>query len=365
MARRFKVKPIKKKTKKALDKVKDKIPGSTEEEGANPRITNDTVAEHREEVLSGGRFLYPLQHSKHKVVIISGALIAMLLIAATILSYLMLYRWQSTSNFAYRVTQIFPAPVARVDGSFVPYEKYLFELNSTIFYFTNHAQEGVDINSPEGERIIQESKVQALEKAKLDTLAEKIAKENNINITSSQINEQITQIQEEGGIGGYSGVLNDVLSDFYGWDLNDLRRVVKLQLIRQEIPRVLDSETRDQAAAALDELKNGAKFADVAKKSSEDKLTAEKGGKIGVIKRDSDKLPAEFIEAAFSLEAGQTSSEVVESPFGLHIIKVDKKENNTVDVSHILFRFFNVDEFLKEKLSSSESSDYISLTSDE
>src|SRR2546423_961097 len=40
-----------------------------------PRITNETVAEHREEVLSSARkYIYPLQHSKHRVVRISISL---------------------------------------------------------------------------------------------------------------------------------------------------------------------------------------------------------------------------------------------------------------------------------------------------
>src|SRR5665811_1430574 len=34
-----------------------------------PRITNETVAEHREAVLSGARkYIYPLQHSKRRIV---------------------------------------------------------------------------------------------------------------------------------------------------------------------------------------------------------------------------------------------------------------------------------------------------------
>jgi hypothetical protein len=46
-----------------------------------PRITNDTVAEHREEVLSSARrFIYPLQHSKHSVVRISLGLFFSVLI---------------------------------------------------------------------------------------------------------------------------------------------------------------------------------------------------------------------------------------------------------------------------------------------
>src|ERR1700757_4024404 len=42
-----------------------------------PRITNETVAEHREEVLSTARkYIYPLQHSKHHVGRISVSILA-------------------------------------------------------------------------------------------------------------------------------------------------------------------------------------------------------------------------------------------------------------------------------------------------
>ena len=47
-----------------------------------PRITNETVAEHREEVLSSARkYIYPLQHSAHRVVIISVSLLTVVIVA--------------------------------------------------------------------------------------------------------------------------------------------------------------------------------------------------------------------------------------------------------------------------------------------
>src|SRR5581483_8558062 len=46
-----------------------------------PRITNETVAEHREEVLSSARkYIYPLRHSSHRIVIISVSLFAAVVI---------------------------------------------------------------------------------------------------------------------------------------------------------------------------------------------------------------------------------------------------------------------------------------------
>jgi hypothetical protein len=46
-----------------------------------PRITNETVAEHREEVLSSARkYIYPLRHSKHRVVRISILLLIIVVV---------------------------------------------------------------------------------------------------------------------------------------------------------------------------------------------------------------------------------------------------------------------------------------------
>ena len=37
---------------------------------AASRITNETIAEHREQILAGGRrFKYPIQYTKHKLII--------------------------------------------------------------------------------------------------------------------------------------------------------------------------------------------------------------------------------------------------------------------------------------------------------
>ena len=58
----------------------DIVPEPTLESNV-PRITNETVAAHREEVLSSARkYIYPLQHSKHRIVRISLSLLATALV---------------------------------------------------------------------------------------------------------------------------------------------------------------------------------------------------------------------------------------------------------------------------------------------
>ena len=66
--------------------------------------------------------------------------------------------------------------------------------------------------------------------------------------------------------------------------------------------------------------REGADFAALAKKYSEDVTTAAQGGDLGYLPRG--RLPEAFDTVAFGLEPGGISG-VVETPWGLHIIRVD------------------------------------------
>lgn len=348
--------------KKSPKQKKSQPEVSADGEPSAPRITSDTVAEHREEVLAGARrFIYPLQQSRHRVVIISSIIIVLVLLSSLLFSSLLLYRYQSTSSFAYRVSQLVPFPVTKIDNEYVAYENYLFELNYALFYYETYDQEGVDINSSEGEAIQDQLKKDALTKVKLDTVAKTIAAENGIKITDQQIDEQIEFIRNQGGIGSSDDVLNDILESSYNWDINDLRRTIRLQLTRQSLPRLLDTETNADAEAAVQELADGEKFGDVAKKYSDDEVTKDQNGLIGDVTQTDSILPPEFINAVYSLEEGEVS-ELIESRFGLHIIKVNEiKEDGVRNVSHILLTYFNIEEFLTNELEKKEVNDYIDI----
>lgn len=71
------------------------------------------------------------------------------------------------------------------------------------------------------------------------------------------------------------------------------------------------------------QIKKGANFAELAEKNSVDKGSAANGGDLGFFGRG-QMVPA-FEKAAFSLAEGQVS-DIVESPFGLHLIKLIEKK---------------------------------------
>ncbi len=156
-----------------------------------PRITNETVAAHREEVLGSARkYIYPLQHSKHRIVLISGTLFVVALVAFMTYAVLALYKFQSSSTFLYRVTQVIPFPVARAGDRFVAYENYLFELRHYTYYYEN--QLDTDFSDPRNEPQLADFRRRALDKVISDAYVSELAKQQNISVSNQEINDQIT-----------------------------------------------------------------------------------------------------------------------------------------------------------------------------
>src|SRR6476620_136684 len=128
------------------------------------RITNETVAEHREQILAGGRkFKYPHQYERHKLVfnVIIIAIVTVVLLAVII--WWQLYPAQNTSTFFYRVTRILPVPVASIDGTQVRYSDYLMSFSGSQHYLEQ--SERLNLNSDDGKRQIEYIKRQSLDGA--------------------------------------------------------------------------------------------------------------------------------------------------------------------------------------------------------
>ncbi|MGH7481305.1 MAG: peptidylprolyl isomerase [Longimicrobiales bacterium] len=90
-----------------------------------------------------------------------------------------------------------------------------------------------------------------------------------------------------------------------------------------------------EVAAVLEELRDGADFADVARRVSDDEGSRASGGDLGWF-RQGQMLP-DFERAAFSLPAGAVSG-AVETAAGFHIIKVEKVRGPERQARHILIR---------------------------
>jgi peptidyl-prolyl cis-trans isomerase SurA len=86
----------------------------------------------------------------------------------------------------------------------------------------------------------------------------------------------------------------------------------------------------------LDSLRNGADFSEMAKRNSDDSASAVVGGDLGKVKKG--VFVKEFEDAAFLLKQGEIS-DIVETQFGYHIIKVNEKTGDIIKLQHILVKF--------------------------
>lgn len=97
-------------------------------------------------------------------------------------------------------------------------------------------------------------------------------------------------------------------------------------------------ETEAAARALIENLKDGADFADLAKAESTGP-SGPNGGDLGYFKRRGQMVEP-FAEAAFDLEAGAFTADPVETQFGWHIIKVtDRRMGEHPDMETLRNQF--------------------------
>jgi peptidyl-prolyl cis-trans isomerase SurA len=93
--------------------------------------------------------------------------------------------------------------------------------------------------------------------------------------------------------------------------------------------------TRARMVQLLDSIKAGVDFGDLARRHSEDQGSAQQGGDLGFVRRG--QFVTEFEAAVFSLGIGQVSN-IIETPFGFHIIQLVERRGDAVHARHILLR---------------------------
>lgn len=237
--------------KKLASKFRKKQP----EEPAG-RITTDTLAEHRERVLAGGRkFKYPVQYQRHKLVInalIIGVAAVVLLIA---LGWYLLYVAKNTSEFMYRVTKVVPAPVAIVEGEQVRYSDYLMKYRSAAHYLIEKEQ--IDVNSESGKRQLGYVKEQAMNDAIADAYAAKLARELDISVSDAELETYLTEQRQAGGDEVSEATYNAVIRDYYGWSPQEYRDAMKQKLLRQKVAYAVDAHAEEVAKSVEAKVKAG------------------------------------------------------------------------------------------------------------
>lgn len=317
-----------------------------------PQITNETIAEHREEVLKGARkYIYPLAHSKHRIVVITATIVIAAIIGFLVYCTLGLYRYYQYNAFLYRVTQVVPFPIARSGGAFVDYENYLFELRHYVHYY--QSQQQASLSDPNYKAQLLAYRKQALNDVINIAYIKKLASQHNVSVSGKEINARITEVRNQNRLGSNDKVFADVLRDYWGWSISDFKRSLKDEILAEKVTAKLDTATQARAQAALAQLKSGADFAALAKQISDDQTTKPNGGDYGFgITKTNPNVPPQVVAALFALSPGQISDIIVASsvqtgaPTTLEIVKVLQSDGTTVTAQHISFNLTDISTYI-------------------
>lgn len=251
--------------KKLVSKVGSKVSRKKQPQEPAKRITTDTLAEHREQVLAGGRkFKYPVQYQRHKLVVNTIIIVVAALVLFVALGWYMLYSAQNTSGFMYRVTKVVPVPVAVVDGQSVRYSDYLMKYRSASHYLTEKEQ--IDPRSDAGKSQLAYVKRQALEDAIADAYARKLARSLDVTVSDADLETFLTQQRQSTDGEVTEAAYNSVIQEYYGWSPEEYREAMKAKLLRQKVAFATDANAEKISDQIATSVKNGeADLATIAK----------------------------------------------------------------------------------------------------
>lgn len=302
-----------------------------EEEERPSRITNETVAEHREQILAGGRrFKYPIQVAKHRLVIMSVAIGIITVAVLVLVGWQQLYLAQNTSKFMYRLTQLIPVPVATVDGETVRYSDFLKKYRSSIHALQQ--QNSINLRTPDGKRQADYIKRTQLDTVEKDAYAVKLARENNVTVTGKEVDDFINRDLASKSV-SLEAYEKTVLTSFYDWTLADYREVVRVELLKRRVSFKIDANAQKEVRAIEKRLFAGEDFAAVAKQVSDDVTTKDAGGDVGDLPLDNQDSNG-LIAAAKVMSAGQVSAPILGTD-GYYLIKLVSKNDTSVHYSQI------------------------------
>ena len=293
------------------------------------------VDERREEVLATGRkFKYPLQWTKHRIVI-STILIALVVIAVVITGgWLALYRFNMTDDMLFRITKVLPVSVATVDSEAVRFSDYLMFYRSSITSIERQSG-GVD-NEGSVEALKAQYKRAALSEAEEYTYALKLARENDIVVTDEEAEKEFQRHLNIGGVERSEESFVKIIEDNFGLNKTEYERMLYLTLVKARVEEKIDQKANETAAKVEKMLsENGGDYQALAGALGDEIIYEETGGYVSAQNIDGGRATE-----AMKLEPGQQSGKFVSTNGdGYYFVKLIAKTDTEVNFVSIKVPF--------------------------
>ena len=328
---------------------------------APTRITNETVAEHREQILAGGRkFKYPHQYERHKLVFNVLIIGFVTLIILGVVTWWQLYPVQNTSTFFYRVTRIVPLPVAVVDGSPVRYSDYLVALNGSLHYLEQ--SERLNLSADDGKRQREYVKRQALDGAIADTYAATIAHEQDVSVSSKEVDDVISSSLNTVSGQISQDVYDDSTLSTLGYTPDEYRHIIERSLVRQKVAYKIDKKAtaaKDAATKAI-AANPGVSLADIAKQLQGQGYSNIQIGSSGLVPKTNHD--GGLTQAATKLQKGQGSVFMRSTTGdGYYLVELTDTNDKQLSYNFIKIPLTAFDERLKSLIKNKKITEYIDV----
>ena len=302
---------------------------------AESKTEQEKVDRRREEVLAAGRkFKYPLQWTKHRVVI-NTILIALIVLSIIVTSgWLALYRFNMTDDMLFRITKIVPAPVANVDGETVRFSDYLMLYRSSLISIER--QSGDVDNEGSMEALRNQYMRVALTEAEEFAYAMKLAKELGITVTDEEIDKEFERHLSLGGVERSEESFLKIIKENFGLDKDEYRRMLYLTLVKSKVEMDID-ENANKISNQVEKLlsENGGDYAAIAEKLGKQVIYQETGGMVG-----SQNIDGGRASEAIKLEPGKQSGRFVSiNGDGYYFVKLINKTETEVNFVSIKVPF--------------------------
>ena len=299
------------------------------------KTEQEKVEERREEVLAAGRkFKYPLQWTKHRVVV-NTILIAVVVLGIIITSgWLALYRFNMTDEMLFRVTKILPVPVAEVDGDNVLFSDYLMLYRSSIISIERQSSQNDSRGSLDELR--EQYRRAALDEAEKYTYASKLAKETGIEVTSEEVQAEFERHIKIGGVDRSEESFMKIITDNFGLSKSEYERMLYLALIKSKVEIKID-ENANKLASKIESMlaSNGGDYKAVAETLGPVIVYEETGGMVSNQNIDGGRA-----NEAMKLEPGKESGRFLSmNGDGYYFVKLIKKSESEVNFVSIKVPF--------------------------
>ncbi len=302
---------------------------------APSRITNETVAEHRERILAGGRkFKYPVQYARHKLVINALLITTGVTILLLIIGWWQLYPMQNSSSFMYRVTRVIPVPVANVDGEQVLYRDYLLQYRGSEYYLSKYGE--IKLSSEDGKRQLDYIKRQSLDKAEQVAYARQLARSLSISVSDQDINDFIDQERNTANGRVSQETYDASIKMLYDQSTDDYRLAVANGILKTKVAFAVDKDAAAQAkkATELAATSNG-DFASVVTQ-----LANLKGAKVMAGQSEMVDLSGKYgglrVSEVAKLKVGETSTALKSTTDdGYYVVRLLNKNDTQVNFAYI------------------------------